>query len=265
MANEPDWSGAVAECDIVIHLAASPDLLTGPDATERLFAINRDATVSLAEAALNAGVKTFVFISTVKVWGDNRETPYDLNDTPAPTDDYGRSKWEAEQELLRLTQNSTMDLLILRPSMVFGAGDGGNFARLVSMVSKPIPLPFASVKNKRSMILVDDLVRLILGVALKSEPRQTTYLLAHRDTASTPQLIRAISEGLDQSPRLVPFPPTILDMALKMLRQGGIASRLLGSYFMNASPIYAELGLVESGTLHEQIAATARACPPQSQ
>jgi nucleoside-diphosphate-sugar epimerase len=175
--------------------------------------VNVDATTRLAEAAVRAGVRRFVFISSVKVNGE--ATPpgrlFRASDAPAPQDEYGRSKWRAEQALARV---AGLEVAIVRPPLVYGAGVKANFLRLLQLVDTGLPLPFASIRNRRSFIYLGNLVALLRRCAEHAAAAGGTFLAADGEDLSTPELVRRIAAALGRKAWLVPFPPSLLPRRL---------------------------------------------------
>lgn len=227
-----DWSQALAGREVVIHLAARVHVMreTASDPIAAFRAVNRDATIALANAALHAGVRRFVYISTIKGLGEGDESrPYRSSDAASPTDPYGRSKWEAEQALGELGAKSGLEVVIIRPPLVHGPGAGGNLRRLLRILSKGIPLPFASIKNRRAMVGVENLADLIVRVSTHPAATGRIFLVSDAETLSTPELIETLAEGTQRPSRLFPFPPSLLDGIARGLGFGAEAQRLFGS------------------------------------
>jgi nucleoside-diphosphate-sugar epimerase len=199
--------------------------------------VNVEGTLSLAEQAAKAGVKRFVFLSSIKVNGEETEPgrPFTEADAPAPKDAYGVSKLEAELGLKQLAMKTGMEVVILRPTMVYGRGVKGNFARMMRVVSMGIPLPLRSVNNRRSMISLKNGVDLILCAAQHEKAAGNTYLMSDGDDLSTPELLRRLGAAMDKPPRLYPFPPTIMELGADLLKQRDIAQRLIGSLQVDIS------------------------------
>ena len=223
---QPDWEGTLQGIDVVVHLAAA----VHSRGTEALYqAVNVDATERLARAAKSAGVRRFVFVSSIKVNGEATppERPFRAGDPPAPQDGYGRSKWQAEQKLTAL---GGMEVVVVRPPLVYGPGVKANFLRLLQLVDTGLPLPFASIRNRRSLVYVGNLASLLRHCAEHPRAGGKTFLAADGDDMSTPELVRRMASALGRSARLVPFPPSLLP------------SKLSGSLTVDASEARGILG-----------------------
>lgn len=241
---ETDWQAALDGVDMVAHLAARAHVMhdDAPDPLAAYRRVNVAGSERLARAAAAAGVSRLIYLSSIKVNGEATfNAPFSESDAPAPLDAYGRSKWEAEQALSRIAAETGLGLTVLRPPLIYGPGVKGNVARLLSWIDRGLPLPFASVVNRRSLIYLENLIDAILAVMLHPEPGKT-YLLSDAYDLSTPQLIRALARGLDKAPRLLPVPPSLLRLAGACTGQSDAVGRLLGSLQIDASRIAAELG-----------------------
>lgn len=233
-----DWSAVLDGCQAVVHCAARAHILQdrSTDPLEVYRRINRDATLRLASQAAAHGIGHFVFISTVKVNGENSvaDRPFRSDDIPAPEDAYGISKAEAEDGLRCL--GDVMTMTILRPPLVHGPNVKGNLATLLKVIRKGIPLPLRLVRNRRSVIGVDNLADSIAFVLDRHV--SGTYML--RDGApdpSTAELIRLIAEACGRSARLLPIPPSLLNLGATMLGRRGMAERVLGTLVVDDAPL----------------------------
>ena len=240
-----DWTEALRDVDSVVHLAARTHVLreTAADPLAAYHGINVDGTRRLAEQAAAAGTRRFVFLSSVKVNGERTfEHPFDEDDTPQPEDAYGMTKWEAEQALRSVEQRSGLEVVVLRPPLVYGPGVKGNFLRLMRVVSKGWPLPLASVSNKRSMVYVGNLVDAIVACLNVPAASDQHYLVSDGMDVSTPQLLRALARCLGVTPKLFPCPPSLMMFGATVLGRRDEAARLLGSLQINSARIRRELG-----------------------
>lgn len=253
-----DWETGLKDCDCILHLAGYAGNPRNKEEEKQLFAINRDATLSLAKAAIEQGIKKFIFVSSIKVHGNHSTKAIEVDDNPMPVDSYGRSKWEAEQALHALVADSDMDLIIIRPALVFGRNGHNNFNLLVSLIAKGLPLPFQAITNKRSMILVDDLAYILMTLARSPEIKSKTYLAAHRQTLSLQSILDAIAIGLGKQARLFKCPLFLLQMIGALTGQQGAIQSLTGSQYAKVDALYEDLNLHESDTLNNQISANAK-------
>jgi nucleoside-diphosphate-sugar epimerase len=229
---------------VVFHLAARTHVLreTARDAFAEYRRINVEGTRSLAQAAAHAGVRRMVFLSSIKVNGERTmDLPFDESAKPQPEDAYGVSKWEAEQALIRVTSEEGPESVILRPPLVYGPGVKGNFLRLMHWTARGVPLPLASVDNRRSMIAVDNLADALVTAGTSPAAAGKTYLVSDGVDVSTPGLIRAIADALRVRPRLFPCPPSLLLMGATALGKREEIRRLTGSLQIDSSKIRRDL------------------------
>ena len=256
-----DWTAALKGVAGVIHLV-SPATRPELDANgqlEHFRSVNVEGTRRLAEQAAAAGVRRFVYMSTLKVNGERSDDgPFSEEDLPRPEDAYGISKWEAEQALRRVATETGMGIVVLRAPLVYGPGVKGNFLRLMNLVARGVPLPLASIENRRSLIYVGNLVDATLATIASPQAAGNTYLVSDGEDVSTPDLIRRIAAALGVRPRLLPCPVALLRAAAALVRRGEEAARLTGSLQLDSSKIRRELGWSPPATLADGIAATAR-------
>lgn len=256
-----DWADILAGAVGIIHLASAAEragLGTGAQ-IEHLRSVNVAGSVRLAHAASAAGVRRFVNISTLKVNGETSNADgCSENDKPAPQGPYAISKWEAEQRLHEVAAQTGIELVTLRPPLVYGPGVKGNFLRLMNLVSRGVPLPLASIGNRRSLIYVENLVDAILHCLARPEAAGQTYLMSDGEDVSTPELVRGIAAALGVQPRLLPCPVALLRLGAAALGHAGDVTRLLGSLQVDASLIRRELGWRPPFTLVQGLAETAR-------
>ena len=177
-------------------------------------------------AAIN-GVKRFVYVSSVKVNGEGCEKPFTEHDIPAPEDPYGVSKWEAEQMLRKVAGDTGLEIVILRPPLVYGPGVKANFLSLFKIVDRGIPLPLASINNHRSLIYLGNLVDAITTCINHPKAAVQTYLVSDGEAVSTPELIRRVAAALGRPARLFPFPPALMRFTGRLLGKSDAVERLL--------------------------------------
>lgn len=224
---------ALSVCDAVVHLAARVHVMHDDiaDPLKEYRKVNVDGTLRLAREAAAAGVQRFVFISSIKVNGESTlpRSPFTANQTPAPSDLYGVSKWEAEQRLLALATEKGMEVVIIRPVLVYGPDVKANFLNMMKWLYKGIPLPFGAIHNKRSMVALDNLVDLIVTCIDHPKAANQTFLVSDDDDLSTTDLLRRMGRALGRQAYLMPIPSWMLVMAAAMLGKRAIAQRLCGS------------------------------------
>jgi len=256
-----EWTNALRNINCVIHLAARTHVLreTVSDTLSAYRRVNVDGTRRLAEQAAAAGVRRLVFLSSVKVNAERTtDHPCTERDIPRPEDAYGMTKWEAEQALRQIEQATGLEVVILRPPLVYGPGVKGNFLRLMKLVARGLPVPFASVRNQRSMIYIGDLVDAILACVRAPAAAGQTYLVSDGTDISTPELVSSIGRAMGVSPRLFPFPPSLLMAAATIIGKRNEARRLLGSLQVDSSRIRRELEWQPPYTMEQGLAETAR-------
>ena len=256
-----DWHTALADVDCVVHLAARTHELDdhSADALAAYRRINVEATRHLALRAAAAGVRRFVFLSSIKVNGEATDVrPFTRDDTPQPLDAYGISKHEAEEVLKRIGVDTGMEIVILRPPLVYGPGVKGNFLRLLQAVARGTPLPLASISNQRSLVYVGNLVDAIIACIDAPAAAGKTWLVSDGEDVSTPVLIRKLAAALGKSARLLPCPPALLRCAATLFGKQAAVMRLTGSLVVDNSALRRELGVQPRYSLDQGLNATAR-------
>lgn len=255
-----DWGKATANIEVVVHLAAHSDDKRN-DFKNSLAAyryINVDGTKCLARAAAANGIKRFVHLSTVKVHGEGRATPYNEVDIHQPQDAYSISKWEAEKILGKIAEETGIEIVIIRSPLVYGPDVKANFLYLLELVERGVPLPLASVNNQRSLVYLDNLVDAIVTCVSHPRAAGNTYLVSDGEDVSTPELIRRISFVLGKPARLFPFPSVMLKMAGIISRQSVPIDRLLKSLTVDCSKIRRELDWQAPFSMDQGLSETAR-------
>jgi nucleoside-diphosphate-sugar epimerase len=241
-----DWSSVVANVDCVIHCAARAHVMheTESDALAAYRAVNVAGTRRLAEQAAAAGVRRLVYLSSIKVNGEQTAlgAPFLFSDAPAAEDPYGVSKWEAEQALWEVAAKTGLEVVVVRPPLVYGPGVKGNFLRLLRWVARGVPLPLGAVQNQRSLVGLDNLVDLLIRCVVHPAVAGQTFLVSDEQDLSTPELIRLLARAMDKSPRLIPVPVPLLRLAGSMTGKGGEVDRLVGSLQIDSSSIRETLG-----------------------
>lgn len=242
---ETEWRGALSGVSVVIHLAARVHHLHERD-RDPLGVYRRTnvaGTLRLAREAQAGGVRRLVFVSSVKVNGERTEPgrPFQSGDPARPLDPYGLSKWEAEQELWALARRTGLEVAVVRPPLVYGAEVGANFGALVALVQRGVPLPLGAIRNKRSLIAVENLTDLLLRCATHPNAPGGTFLCSDGQDVSTPELVRTIGRGLKRPVRLVPVPAWGLGLAAGLAGRGATVQRLTESLQVDASETCARL------------------------
>ncbi len=245
-----DFTTALAGVEAVVHLAAHAHRGEALDAASRrmFWRVNVAATEALVTQAARAGVTRFVFMSSAKVHGDTspsgpdgRPHAFSPGDSPLPAGPYGASKWAAEQALAARCREAGMALTILRPPLVYGPGQRGNLRALTHAIVRAWPLPFASIRNVRSLLYLEHLVDAIVLALRPRDQASRTYTLA--DCAlSTPELVAALAQGLGRRARLVPCPVRLLRAAGALSGRAAAVSRLTDSLLLDSQAIERELG-----------------------
>lgn len=228
-----DWHGALAECDVVIHSAARVHVMNDSesDPLAAFRKVNVQGTLALARQAIAAGVKRFVFISSIKVNGEGtaKGRPYTADDQPMPLDPYGVSKMEAEVELCKLAQQSGLEVVIIRPVLVYGPGVKANFLNMMRWLDRGVPLPFGAIDNRRSLVALDNLVDLIVTCIDHPAAANQTFLVSDDEDLSTTALLRRMAAALGKTARLLPIPAWALSAAAISLGKRSLSQRLCGS------------------------------------
>jgi len=234
-----DWTSALISVKVIIHCAARVHVMneTTDDPLEAFRQVNVAGTLSLAQQAAASGVKRFVFLSSIKVNGESTQpgSPYTARNVTNPVDPYGISKQEAEEGLRKISAETGMEHVIIRPVLVYGPGVKANFAQLIKLVAKGIPLPLASTRNKRSLVALDNLLDLITTCIDHPNAANQTFLVSDGRDLSTAELIREISRCLNRKARLLPFPPSLLHIAATLAGKRAVADRLLDSLQVDIS------------------------------
>lgn len=234
-----EWADALAGVAVVVHAAARVHVVadTEQNPLDAYREVNVEGTRRLAEQAAAVGVNRFVFLSSVKVNGEETTpgSPFRSDDAPAPEGAYGQSKWEAEQALMEVAERTAMEVVIIRPPLVYGAGVKGNFATMMSWIAKGVPLPLGALDNRRSLVALDNLVDLISVCIDHPAAANQVFLAGDGADLSTTNLLRRVAKAMDRSALLMPVPPSLLKIGAVMLGKGDMARRLLGSLQVDIS------------------------------
>lgn len=216
-----DWSEALQGVDTVIHCAARAHVMpdTATDPLQEFRKVNTEASLNLGRQAANRGVKRFIFLSSIKVNGEETRLgqPFTAEQAAAPVDPYGISKWEAEKALHELSRSSAMEIVIIRPPLVYGPGVKGNFRSMMNWLIKGLPLPLASIKNQRSLVAVDNLIDLIITCISHPAAANQTFLISDGEDVSTPELLHRTASAIGRPARLFSVPICILQFVANMI------------------------------------------------
>lgn len=245
-----DWTMVLSGIEAVVHLAARVHVMQDSANALALYdEVNHLGTVNLAMQAARAGVRRFVFLSSVKVLG---EEGYFLEESlPAPQDTYGLSKWQAEKGLHTVAQNTGLEVVILRPPLIHGPGVGANMARLITWVRHGVPLPLGSVHNQRSLLGLGNLVDAIGWLLIHPAAAGKPCLLSDGEPLSTPQLITLLADVMECSARLIAVPPRLLHWAAGLVGREAEVARLMGSLVVEDTLLRNEWGWRQPYTLRE--------------
>lgn len=256
--SETDWSAALCGVDVVIHLAARVHVVndTAADLLAEFFRVNLYGTENLARQAARAGVKRLVYVSSIKVNGERTTLPFTESDEPNPQDPYGVSKCEAEQILHHVAAETGLQIVIVRPPLVYGAGAKGNFAQMVKVLRSGIPLPLASVRNLRSLIYVGNFVDALIVCATHPAATGQTYLVSDGEDISTPDLLRRLGAAMGHPARLLPCPVALLQFGGRLLGKSEQVERLLGALRVDSRKICRELHWSPPYSLQQGLCAT---------
>lgn len=256
------WQNGLTGVDVVVHCAARVHVMddNAADPLEAFRHVNVEGTLNLARQAAAAGVRRFIFISSVKVNGEATQPgkPFTANDVPAPVDPYGISKREAEQGLLELGQDSSMEIVIIRPVLVYGPGVKANFLSMIQWLYKGIPLPLGATSNRRSLVALDNLVDLIVTCIDHPGAAGQIFLVSDGEDLSTTQLLQRMAQALGKQARLLPVPSWILVVSATVLGKRAIAQRLCGSLQVDISKTCSVLGWTPPLSVDDALRVTAQ-------
>ena len=228
-----DWSVALGGVSAVVHCAARVHVMsdTAADPLAEFRRVNVQGTLNLARQAAAVGARRFVFVSSIKVNGEATQLgcPFTADDAPAPLDAYGVSKMEAEQGLRELSAQTGMEVVIIRPTLVYGPGVKANFAAMMRWLRRGIPLPLGAIHNQRSVVALDNLVDLIVTCLSHPAAANQTFLVSDGEDVSTTELLQRMGHAMNRPARLIPVPAGLLTQAAALLGKRNVAQRLCGS------------------------------------
>lgn len=255
------WAFSLHDVNVVIHLAARVHVMndTSADPLAEFRKVNVEGTLNLARQAANAGVKRFIFVSSVKVNGEHTEAgkPFNENSVTDPQDAYGISKLEAEQGLLKIAQETEMEVVIIRPPLVYGAGVKANFASMMRAVKRGIPLPLGAIHNKRSFVYVGNLVSMIMCCIDHPAAANQVFLVSDGNDLSTTELLCCCAEALGVKARLLPVPQKMLELGAALLGKRDVAQRLCGNLQVDITKARTMLGWTPPFSVAAGLKATA--------
>jgi len=251
---------ALKQIDIVIHLAARVHIMVNSynDPFKEYRCMNRDATLALARMAGEAGVKRFIFISSVKVNGEMTELnkPFTSDDQFVPNDPYGLSKYEAEQGLLVLTKEAAMEVVIIRPPLVYGPGVRANFKSMIIWLNKGLPLPLGAIHNQRSLVALDNLISFTVHCIYHPKAANEIFLISDGEDVSTTELLQKISRALDRKPLLISVPVRLMVYVARLIGKADVSNKLFSSLQVDSSKARSLLNWEPVITMDEQLKKT---------
>jgi nucleoside-diphosphate-sugar epimerase len=260
VGDKPSWMHALAGCSSLVHLAGRAHVMQDdePDPLQAFRAANVDTTIELANRAVEAGVRRFVFMSTIKVNGEEtiRGCRFKPDDLPVPHDPYAISKWEAENVLLEISQKTGLEVVIIRPPVVYGPRVEGNFASLIRWINRGVPLPLGAIHNCRSMIALENLVSfaaLCADAEASPNAKHQTFLVSDGEDVSTSELLRKVAKAYGRNSYLIPVPVGLIRFAARLMNKASLADRLLGSLVIDGSKALELLGWKPVVSMDEQL------------
>ena len=255
------WSSSIKNINIVIHVAARVHVMTDDvkDTLSEYRKVNVEGTLNLAKQAANAGVKRFIFISSIKVNGESTTLgiPFTEKNIPKPVDPYGISKYETEQGLKLLATTTGMEIVYIRPVLVYGPGVKANFHTMMKWLYRGVPLPFGSIHNKRSLIALDNLVDFIITCVEHPAAANEVFLISDGEDLSTTALLKKLTKALDQRSYLLPINQNILESSLNLIGKKHLVQRLCGSLQVDISKAKKLLNWTPSISVDEGLRITA--------
>lgn len=258
---DTDWTKALTGVATVIHLAARVHVMheKAPDALAEFRRVNVAGTERLARSAAANGVKRLVYVSSIKVNGESTcgNDRFAESDAPSPQDPYGISKYEAELALHRIADETGLEVVILRPPLIYGAGVKGNFAQMLKVLARGIPLPLASVRNLRSLVYVGNMVDAAIACAAHPAAAGQTYLVSDGEDVSTPELLRRLGTAMECPAKLFPCPSSWLRLAGRLTGKSEQIGRLQESLRIDSGKIRRQLNWNPPYTLQQGLQATA--------
>lgn len=261
ISDDTDWRESLTGVDVVVHAAARVHVMQEDSAQsiEEFRTVNVKGTLCLARQAVAAGAKRFIYISSIKVNGEATLLghAFSAGDTPLPSDAYGISKYEAEQQLMRLAQTGAIEVVIIRPVLIYGPGVSANFRQMMHWLTKGIPMPFGSVHNLRSLVSLNNVVDLVTRCVDHPRAANQVFLVSDDEDVSTTQLMQRLLTFLGRKTWLIPVPVSLLKFFARLVGRGAVAQRLFGSLQVDIKKNRELLGWRPPFTLDEGLKATA--------
>lgn len=251
----------LAGVDCVIHSAARAHVMNEPlgSAISSFRRVNVQGTLNVASASVEAGVRRFIYISSVKVLGEETfGAPFHADSVPAPCDPYGVSKFEAEEVLLDISRRTGMEVVIIRPPLIYGPGVKANFFTLMKFLNWRLPLPLKSINNKRSLVSLDNLLDFISICIVHPAAAGQAFLVSDGEDLSTPQLLSRLGGAMGKPARLYSVPETFIISGAKLLGKSALASRLCGSLQVDIGKSHRLLGWIPPFDIDDSLAKVAR-------
>lgn len=254
-----DWSPVLVDVDVVIHLAAYAHVPASSQSAKLIQEVNVNGAVNLARQAASAGVKRLVFVSSIKVNGEYTEAqPFTENSPPCPMDVYGKSKLEAEHALWDISRETGIEIVIVRPPLVYGSGVKANFLNLVRLIEKGLWLPLGAIKNRRSLIYVENLADALILCATHPRAAGETFLVSDGPAVSTPELMSTIAKALGKPCRMFPLPVSIMRLLARLTGKSSQLNKLVQSLEIDNSKIRNLLGWSPPFSMQQGLQETAR-------
>jgi nucleoside-diphosphate-sugar epimerase len=262
-----NWQEALKKCGVVIHLAARVHVMNekSSDPMTEFRRVNVEGTTALARQAAAAGVKRFIFLSSIKVNGEHSESgqPFTANDAPRPEDPYGISKYEAEKILQAIAAETAMEVVIIRPPLVYGPGVKANFESMMHWLSRGLPLPLSAItENRRSLVAIDNLVDLVMTCLDSPNAANQTFLVSDGEDLSTAQLLERMGVEMGKPARLFYLPSALLKLGSILLNQPSTYQRLCGSLQLDITKTRQLLGWTPLVTVQEGLRRAAEGYRP---